>query len=133
METYGERIRSERLRLKLTQSAFAKGVGVSQGTQVGYESGARLPNVQYLARASALGVDIIYVILGKQGSKVAIDMVDWGMEARILGAVERWLHEHEVTLSVEKKMHLVRLFLEKYSQAEDIDDDYINKTLAVVA
>ncbi len=132
-EPYGERIRSERLRLKMTQSAFAKGVDISQGSQVGYESGAHLPNVQYLARAAAIGVDIVFVILGQRGTSAAIDMVDWDTHDRIAAAVERWLDEHSVTLSVEKKMRLVRLFLSKYTSIDEVDDEYISETLALVA
>lgn len=129
MEHYGERIRAERLRLKLTQSAFAKGVGVSQGSQVGYESGAHLPNVQYLARTAMLGVDLVYVVLGKRGSTAAIEMIDWDTHASIVAAVERWLDEHNVTLAVEKKMRLVRLFLREFGSADEVDDDFISNTM----
>lgn len=133
MEHYGERIRAERLRLKLTQSAFAKGVGVSQGSQVGYESGAHLPNVHYLARAATLGVDLVFVVLGKRGSTAAIDMIEWNTHTRIVAVIEQWLDEHNVTLGVEKKMHLALLFLNKYASSEEISDEYISNTLASVA
>lgn len=133
MDHYGERIRAERLRLKLTQTEFAKAVGISQGTQVGYESGARLPNIQYLTLAAGLGVDVMYLIFGKPGKTAAMDMLDWELQTTILKVVERWLDKHQVVLSVEKKMRLVRIFFDKYNQIEEIDYDDIDQTLADVA
>ena len=44
----GARIREERLRLGLSQAAFAKLLGVHRRTQINYEHGERKPDTDYL-------------------------------------------------------------------------------------
>ena len=122
---FGGRIRSERRRLKLTQQQFAKAVGVSQGSEVGYESGAHIPNIQYLARAANLGVDIVYVVLGRRGSSEAIDLVNWDSFIRIVTAIDEWLEENEATMPLKNKIELARLFLSKYSLEDEINFEQI--------
>ncbi len=133
IETYGARIRSERRRLKLTQQRFADAVGVSQGSQVGYESGAHLPNVQYLARAATLGVDLVYVVLGRSGSSEAIDLMNWDTFDQIVAAIDSWLTENSASLATEKKHELARLFLAKFETKENINVDQIAYSLSRVA
>ena len=95
---YGDRIRSERRRLEMTQTQFAQATGISQATQVGYENGAHLPNVHYLNRASALGVDIVFVVLGKRTPQAAVDWVDWDTFLRIVAAIDEWLETNLLTV-----------------------------------
>jgi phage repressor protein C with HTH and peptisase S24 domain len=60
----GDRLRVERLRLRLGQSDFAAKVGVSKTTQFNYETGGRAPDAVYLHTAFELGVDTHYVVTG---------------------------------------------------------------------
>lgn len=62
METFGNRLRSERKRLGLNQQNFATIGGVGANAQHHYELGARLPRVDYLMRLGAAGVDIPYLL-----------------------------------------------------------------------
>lgn len=133
MTDYGDRIKSERQRLGLTQQAFSDAVGVSQGSQVGYESGARIPNVHYLAKAAEAGVDPIYILMGKPTAATALDEIDWDTHDLILEWVDNWLKNREITISIQKKMHLVRMFFSKFSTESSIDTEYIETTLALVA
>ena len=68
----GERLRSERERLKLSQDALASFGGVKKLTQLGYEKGSSYPNADYLAKVAEVGVDVAYVVLGKRLEPVAI-------------------------------------------------------------
>ena len=68
----GERLRSERERLKLSQDALAAFGGVKKLTQLGYEKGSSYPNADYLAKVAGVGVDVAYVVLGKRLEPVAI-------------------------------------------------------------
>lgn len=61
----GSRLRSERLRLKMTQKAMASACGVSNRQQLNYEGQEQIPGGAYLAHAAGLGVDIVYVLKGK--------------------------------------------------------------------
>ena len=60
--SFGRRLRLERVKLGLNQQQFARSVGVSQPAQANYERDARFPNIDYLARAESLGVDLSYLI-----------------------------------------------------------------------
>jgi transcriptional regulator with XRE-family HTH domain len=64
MNGIGKRLRQERKRLKLTQSALGAIGGVEANAQGHYESGQRLPRADYLFRVAAAGVDISRVVTG---------------------------------------------------------------------
>lgn len=70
MESFGARIRAERLSLGFSQAAFAKKLGIHRNTQGNYESGEREPDATYLAAAAKAGVDIGYVLTGVRASGV---------------------------------------------------------------
>ncbi|MFK3797064.1 helix-turn-helix domain-containing protein [Pseudomonas sp. NPDC088444] len=64
MTGIGPRLREERTRLKLSQSALGAIGGVETNAQGNYESGARSPKADYLLRITGAGVDINYVLTG---------------------------------------------------------------------
>lgn len=63
--TIGARIREERLRLGMSQAAFAKVLGVHRRTQINYESGERKPDTDYLGALANAQVDVGYVLTGE--------------------------------------------------------------------
>jgi transcriptional regulator with XRE-family HTH domain len=62
----GDRLRSERERLKLSQAELAEVGGVKPLTQHSYEKGSSYPNADYLAKVNDLGVDALYVVTGER-------------------------------------------------------------------
>jgi len=62
MSKLGERLKEERVRLGLSQSAFATRLGIHRNTQIKYESGAREPDSSYLEAIGKAGVDVSYVM-----------------------------------------------------------------------
>jgi len=71
MNGIGKRLRQERKRLKLTQSALGAIGCVEANAQGHYESGQRLPRADYLYRIAAAGVDIGRVVTGiESGNRV---------------------------------------------------------------
>jgi len=64
LHSIGDRLRSERERLKLSQAALAEYGGVKPLTQHSYEKGSSYPNADYLAKVNDLGIDAMYVITG---------------------------------------------------------------------
>lgn len=65
MTQIGARLKSERIRLNLTQRMLADVGGVQSNAQGKYESGERCPRADYLARISSAGIDVLYVITGR--------------------------------------------------------------------
>jgi transcriptional regulator with XRE-family HTH domain len=72
MTGIGTRLRQERTRLKLSQSASGTIGGVETNAQGNYESGARSPKADYLLRISGAGVDINYVLTGASHREVDV-------------------------------------------------------------
>lgn len=68
----GDRLRSERGRLKLSQVVFAEKAGITRNTQRLYESGTRSPDGNYFAAVAGIGVDVAFVLAGAQRLNVAI-------------------------------------------------------------
>lgn len=66
MSGIGDRIREERERLRLSQTAFGEIGGVKANAQGKYESGERFPGADYLAAVADRGVDVLYVVTGER-------------------------------------------------------------------
>lgn len=64
--TFGDRLKEERKRLKLTQTEMGDLAGVAKTTQLNYEKGDRNPDSDYLAAVAAAGVDVLYVLTGQR-------------------------------------------------------------------
>lgn len=64
MSKFSERLKDERQRLGLSQTAFAESLGVHRNTQIKYESGERHPDSIYLDAAGKAGVDVMYLYSG---------------------------------------------------------------------
>lgn len=76
----GKRLKEERTRLGLSQEAFGKHGGVGKGAQINYESDSRSPDCDYLAGIDSIGVDVLYVVVGKR----RIDMAQTDTERELL-------------------------------------------------
>lgn len=66
MVSFCDRLKEERSRLGMTQTAFGEIGGVTKKTQMLYESGDRAPDSVYLEKISALGVDVGYLVTGNR-------------------------------------------------------------------
>lgn len=75
----GQRLREVRIAAKLSQSDFAAIAaaaavpGATRQSQAKYEKGLQSPNALYLAALAARGIDIGYVITGKNQQQRAVD------------------------------------------------------------
>lgn len=69
----GERLRSERQRLRLTQGQLATICHISKTSQVNYESGVRSPDVLYMQHLHTAGVDLSYVVTGVRANSTGMD------------------------------------------------------------
>ena len=58
----GERLKSERERLKLTQPEFAEAAGAAKRTLVDWEKGVSSPTAVQLSALSKIGVDVLFVL-----------------------------------------------------------------------
>ncbi|MGC9368668.1 MAG: XRE family transcriptional regulator [Paracoccaceae bacterium] len=66
MDSVGDRLRSERERLGLSQAAFAALAGASKPSQVRYEKGERYPDGLYFQRIASKGADVLFILTGEK-------------------------------------------------------------------
>ena len=129
----GMRLKTERLRLGLTQQAFANLVHVSKSSQSGYEAGSRVPDAHYLDMAHRIGVDIMYVITGDQLPTITTDHFNWEKLAKISYAIDLWLAEKHLNIPHDKKMRLAEHIYRHFLNADTIENSSVNKILALVS
>jgi transcriptional regulator with XRE-family HTH domain len=93
MSGIGNRLREERDRLGLSQAAFGEIGGVKANAQGNYEKGERFPDAGYLAAVAAVGVDVLYVVIGERkpqpASSITSEEAELLSHVRRLPAVER--------------------------------------------
>lgn len=65
-----ERLLEERERADYSRAGFARQLGVSTEALRLYESGQRKPDIEFLAKAAILGVDVQYVLTGIRSNNV---------------------------------------------------------------
>lgn len=70
MGSIGSRLKEERERLGLSQTALADVGGATRKTQFNYETDTRRPDADYLASIAGAGVDVLYVLLGDEPNRV---------------------------------------------------------------
>ena len=70
MSTYNERLKHERLRLKLTQAQLAVAGGVGRQAQSGYERDITLPRADYLSAITQSGIDVLFIITGRHSLNI---------------------------------------------------------------
>lgn len=76
MTDIGTRLRDERIRLGLSQTAFGNYGGVRKNTQSKYESNERAPDALYLANVAQHDVDVQYVITGVRKAEADDDVAE---------------------------------------------------------
>lgn len=64
MNSFGNRLKEERVRLGMSQEAFGEAGGVKKVAQYNYETDKRAPDAYYLQKLKELGVDLNYLFEG---------------------------------------------------------------------
>lgn len=66
--TQGARLKAERMRLQVAQIDMAERCNVSRKTLLAWEKGEQTPNGAAFAVMDGLGVDVLFVITGRQSA-----------------------------------------------------------------
>lgn len=122
---YGVRLRAERLRLGLTQAAFALAVGVSKTSQVSYESDLYTPDLAYLEAATRIGVDPMFVLSGEVEPRRTADRFNWQLAEDILALVDEWALHQDRAVTAFEKMKMIRYFYKRFCGGGAIDDEAV--------
>lgn len=90
MPSIGDRLKSERQRLGLSQEKLANIGGIRTNAQRNYELGVRSPRAHYLARIDAVGIDTLYVLTCRrseavEASEKSVDHLSPSLPKRVAG------------------------------------------------
>lgn len=66
MNTVGERLKGERIRLGYSVRKFADAAGIATSTQTRYESNENVPGSDYYNRIADLGAEVIWIMRGER-------------------------------------------------------------------
>lgn len=69
--TIAGRLKAERCRLGLSQTAAASPAGKVKGTWIGWEKGSSFPTADALASFAEAGADVLFIVTGRHESFVA--------------------------------------------------------------
>ncbi len=114
---YGKKLRSERLRLGLTQAALAESGGVSKATQVAYEADATRPDISYLSRIAEVGVDILWLATDRRAARD----VDWDLMDEILELIEEWASERDKPTTRSDRKNLLAALYAQFNHQGSVD------------
>ena len=105
----GHRLQLDRRRLGLSQTELGDLTGVSRAAQAGYEAGRSTPDVVYILKASAAGVDLDFVLTGKTSLEASVDKFDWALAEELMAAVHKVSEELQLTIGHDKLIPLLKI------------------------
>ena len=101
----GRRLREERERLGLSQTAFAAIGLASKGSQILYEKGKPCPS-NYLSAIAAHGADVLYILTGRREQPALEDIKTLTAAIEV---IEEALAKRRATLPPAKKAEVIAL------------------------
>jgi len=101
----GRRLREERERLGLSQTAFAAMGQASKGSQILYEKGKPCPS-NYLSAIAAHGADVLYILTGRREQPALEDIQTLTAAIEV---IEEALAKRRATLAPAKKAEVIAL------------------------
>lgn len=121
-QTFADRLREERERLGLSQTAFAEGCGVKKLAQINYEKGERAPDAEYLMSASRLGADVTYILTGRR-ERPASELTDRALLLAAIQVIEEGLGDKR--LPPDKKGEAILLAYELLAEPAASRDNVV--------
>ena len=125
----GQKLKMERHRLGLNQSALAEIGGVSKATQVAYEADSTRPDSNYLSRVSEAGVDVSWLLTGRRATPGG---VQWELIFDLLALIDEWMGERGKPTSWSERNDLLRTLYAQFSTDSRIDAEQLRATFRLV-
>lgn len=128
---FGERLKAERRRLKLSQTEMAEIGGVGRLAQSQYESEQTAPTTRYLSAISSAGINLTFLVLGVRPENPTLtpEQLD-----RIEGKAFEWIEIYSETqpsgkLNAESRRLMYQIFRNLLVQVElgEIPSDMATK------
>lgn len=119
--------------MQLSQTQFALAGALSKTTQIGYESDAHVPDLEYVDRVESLGVDKILLCTGIREAEFVARHFDWQLHRDITLAILEWAAEREVQIPPAKLTDLIHLLYDEFITTRTIEPATLARALRLVA
>ena len=125
-ENIGERLKSERRRLGLSQDKFAEAGGIRRTTLYQYEHGDRRPSLDFLLQSTSAGLDLAYIIFGERNLRLAGTVhIEQAELDRILALVDQYARDSRGrALATEHRQELFRQLCDMANSRAKNDVDW---------
>jgi transcriptional regulator with XRE-family HTH domain len=131
MVSFFDRLKEERAKVGLSQTAFGEVGGVTKKTQMLYESGERAPDLKYLQRLADIGVDIQYVVTGKRAA--TSDHLDELLLEQSIEKAENLMRVAGKKYTAAQKAKIIGLVYQIYLEENTLSDDSLGRILRLVS
>lgn len=96
IDGFGSRLRDERMRMNLTQEQMGELGGVKRVSQHLYETGKRMPDLQYLERVTRAGADTARLLFSystqtEPGRQPDLPSVNWPLLSSVSQRIDGWI------------------------------------------
>lgn len=132
LEALGQRLRSERKRLGLTQGELASRTGVSRAAVATYEAGRTPPDVAFMDRLREAGIRAGYVVDGEVAASAAPSF-DWGLARHLMARVVEYATQNNVDLEPTQLIDLVQVLYASARRDREVDTETIAAALRLAA
>ncbi|UYZ84700.1 helix-turn-helix domain-containing protein [Entomomonas sp. E2T0] len=112
-ETFGNRLKEERVRLDLTQEELAEKTGIRAITIIQYEKGKSSPPIKFIYSLQDLGFDIAYLLTSTTNIPNPSDFPP-ELFKEIGSAIDQFELHMEANLTNEEKAKLILIMLKQY-------------------
>ena len=130
---FADRLRRERARLELGQAELWEAGGVSKSTQVCYENGQRVPDLEYIEAVTAVGVDPVFMVTGLSSRTFVARNFDRDLHKEITCAVAEFQADRGISFPPEKQAQLIHFLYQEFSRAGSIEPTKLAQTLQLAA
>jgi transcriptional regulator with XRE-family HTH domain len=130
---FGARLVQERKRLGISQAALARAADVAKPTQLAYEQGERLPGLDYLMRATAVGMDFWFLVWEVPHRTKALEFIDWERLAVIHERIDEWARDNDLTVTARKRVDLARVVYAVCLEKSTFDPEDVDMVMKLVA
>lgn len=112
----GPRLKQERIRLKLSQSALGAIGGVETNAQGNYENGLRFPRADYLSRVADAGIDVAFVVTGQENDPQNSITPGESELRRVIARLHASLHD------MTQQLYLMTQLLDSHHSPDQVPD-----------
>jgi transcriptional regulator with XRE-family HTH domain len=130
--SFATRLRTERKRLRLTQSEVADKAGINRRTQVAYENTERTPTLDYLPVLASMGFDVAFVLYGVREARHASRSFNWKLLSEIHSAIRSWCDGKNIELTPQEEIELARALYDQFAFEGQVEPEAVERMLTLL-